>query len=168
MSYSLLARTTFVLVATAGLALAQGPVSPPAASRNAPTVEQMNAQMQRMQSLHEQWAAAKTPQERQQLMSAHRQAMQEGMAMMAPMMGSAGMGGRQGMMGAGPGKGGAPGMGGTPGMGGGQGKGGAMAPGGAGPSMEMMERRLDMMQMMMQMMMDQQGVAGTSPGSPAK
>jgi len=157
MSYSLLARTTFVLVATAGLALAQGPVSPPAASRNAPTVEQMNAQMQRMQSLHEQWAAAKTPQERQQLMSAHRQAMQEGMAMMAPMMGSAGMGGRQGMMGAGPGS-----------MGGGQGKGGAMAPGGAGPSMEMMERRLDMMQMMMQMMMDQQGVAGTSPGSPAK
>ena len=155
MPYSFLARTTFVLVATAGLALAQGPASPPTAGRNAPTIEQMNAQMQRMQSLHDQWAAAKTPQERQQLMSAHRQAMQEGMAMMAPMMGSGGMGGRQGMMGAGPG------------MGGGPGKGGAMAPGG-GPSMEMLERRLDMMQMMMQMMMDQQGMAGASPVSPAK
>ncbi len=43
-----------------------------------------------------------------------------------------------------------------------------MAPGGAGPSVEMMERRLDMMQMMMQMMMDQQGMTGASPGSPAK
>jgi hypothetical protein len=80
------------------------------------------AQMRRMQAIHEQMMAAKTPEERAKLMDEQMQAMQQGMAMMNAMkhphdgMGSNGM------------------------------------------RHDMMEKRMDMMQMMMTMMMDRQSI----------
>ncbi len=86
-------------------------------------------QMKMMQEMHRKPAAAKTPEERAALMKDHMKTMQEGMAMMGRM--SAGM-----MCGRGTesGKGEMP-----------------MDP-------EMMKRRMDMMEMMMQMMMDRAGM----------
>lgn len=86
--------------------------------------------MQKMQAMHEKMMAAKTPEQRQALMSEHMKLMREGMAMMKGMRGGMGMGND--------GKG-------TAGM-------------KNGGSMEdrhrMMEKRMDMMEGMMQMMMD--------------
>jgi hypothetical protein len=134
-----------------GSALAQGTTSPPAQGKPMPSMAQMDSHMQKMRSLHDKLQKATTAEERRKLMDQHRQAMREGMVMMEPMMGSGGSGG-QGMMG-----------GGGQGMMGGQGAQGKSATG--EPSMDLMNKRIDMMQMMMQMMMDQQGMSG-SPGTP--
>jgi len=81
---------------------------------------QMDMQMKSMQEMHEKMMAAKTPEERQALMTEHMKSMQGGMAMMAQMK--------------------------TPGA---EGGGKSMSP-------EMMGKRMDMMEMMMQMMMDRE------------
>lgn len=91
-------------------------------------------QMKTMQQMHQQMAAAKTPEERAALMNDHMKAMQGGMGMMGQMrggmMGSKKMGGGNAAMGMDP---------------------------------QMMNRRMDMMEMMMQMMMDREGM--TPPAS---
>lgn len=102
---------------------------PPEAATAAPgqpTPGQMDSMMKSMQEMHDRMMTAKTPEERSALMQEHMKAMQDGMAMMDRM--------RDGMMG-----------GGGMGMGGGNGM--RMDP-------EMMGKRMDMMEMMMQMMMD--------------
>jgi len=86
-------------------------------------------QMKMMQEMHQKMAAAKTPEERAALMKAHMKTMHDGMGMMGQMNG--GMMGDKGMEGS---KGGMP-----------------MDP-------AMMKRRMDMMEMMMQMMMDREGM----------
>jgi hypothetical protein len=104
---------------------------------------QMDEHMKRMQGLHEKMASATTSEERQRLMDEQRQEMQQGMATMQrmqhgdSMMGSAGMG----MMGH-------------------TGK-----PADQKTQMQMMEKRMDMMQTMMQTMLDQQSApaAGMMP-----
>jgi hypothetical protein len=86
----------------------------------------MDAQMKTMQGLHEKMMNAKTPEERSKLMSEHMKAMQDGMAMMDGMSG-AGMGSMKGMSGMG---------------------------GDMGARQQMMEKRMEMMQTMIKMMMD--------------
>jgi hypothetical protein len=87
-------------------------------------------QMKMMQEMHQKMAAAKTPKERAALMKDHMKAMQDGMAMMGQMHGGM-MGGGVGM---GSGKGSMP------------------------MDTDAMKRRMDMMEMMMQMMMDRDGM----------
>ena len=86
----------------------------------------MDAQMKTMQAMHDKMMAAKTPEERSKLMAEHMKSMQDGMAMM------------EGMSGAG-----------MQGMGGMGGMGGDMA-----ARHQTMEKRMEMMQTMMKMMMD--------------
>jgi hypothetical protein len=90
-------------------------------------------------------ANATTPEERQALMNDQRREVQQAMAMMhgmphgGTMMGSAGMAGQK------------------------------ANPVDPKSQMQMMEKRMDMMQMMMQTMLDQQGVSGSAPmQAPAK
>ena len=90
----------------------------------------MDSMMKSMQEMHDRMMTAKTPEERSALMKEHMMTMQDGMAMMGRM--------RDGMMG-----------GGGMGMGGGNGM--RMDP-------EMMGKRMDMMEMMMQMMMDREAM----------
>ena len=112
----------------------------------------MDQQMTAMRSLHEQMANAKTPEERNALMASHRALMQNGMQMM-------------GGMGLGMGPHGLAGMG------------SGMGPGGAGPGamhgnagaaadpatrQQWMEKRMEMMMSMMQLMVDR------LPPEPAK
>ena len=97
---------------------------------------QMDEHMKKMKALHEKMASATTPEERQKVMDKQRKEMQGCMAMMNQMK----QGG--GMMG---------GMGG--GMMGQKGK-----PADANAQMQMMQKRMDMMEMMMQTMMDRQGM----------
>lgn len=100
---------------------------------------QMDAHMKRMQALREQRASATTPEDRQRLIDDQRREMQQGMAMMqamphgGSMMGGAGMGtmGQKG------------------------------TPADQKTQMQMMEKRMDMMQTMMQVMMDQLDASGT-------
>ncbi|HWI10278.1 MAG TPA: hypothetical protein VNU48_03025, partial [Burkholderiaceae bacterium] len=101
-----------------GGASAPAAKSTPKAAPAAPA--QMDMQMKSMQEMHEKMMAAKTPEERQALMTEHMKSMQGGMAMMGQMK--------------------------------------APDPKGGGKSMspEMMGRRMDMMEMMMQMMMDRE------------
>ena len=103
-------------------------------------MSQMDGHMKRMQALHEQMASATTPEDRQRLMNDQRREMHRGMAMMQakPHDGS-----RMGAAGAG-----AMGQ-----------KGG---PADQKTQMQMMEKRMDMMQTMMQVMMDQQGASGNA------
>lgn len=121
----------------------------PAPAAPAERMAQMDAHMKAMGEMHERMARARTPEERQALMAEHMKLMQEGMAMMGGMTGMSGM----------------PGMGGMRGRGGMRGM-GAM-PGGASPMadmamrQQMLEKRMDMMHSMMQMMMDRM------PPSPA-
>lgn len=82
-------------------------------------MQQMDQMMEKMQDMHDRMIAAKTPEERQKLMDEHRMLMQDGMAMMK------GMGGKGSSM-----------MNGA-------GAGGMMM----GP--DAMEKRMDMMEMMM-------------------
>jgi len=128
-------RSVFVLAFAAALstgALAQsdkehaahhpeGASAPAAkATPKAAAPARMDMQMKSMQEMHEKMMAAKTPEERQALMTEHMKSMQGGMAMMGQMK--------------------APDA---------KGSGKPMSP-------EMMGKRMDMMEMMMQMMMDRE------------
>ena len=130
-------RSVFVLAFAAALstgALAQsdkehaahhpeGASAPAAkATPKAAAPAQMDMQMKSMQEMHEKMMAAKTPEERQALMTEHMKSMQGGMAMMGQMK--------------------------TPDA---KSSGKPMSP-------EMMGKRMDMMEMMMQMMMDRDGM----------
>jgi hypothetical protein len=95
----------------------------------------MDAQMKSMEAVHEKMRSAKTSAERNALMAEHMKTMQGGMAMMD------GMGDMTGTHGAPA----APSMG-----------------GGTGAPHQMMEKRMQMMQMMLKMMMDRM------PPAPAK
>lgn len=106
----------------------------PAKSVNADKMASMDKQMKAMQAMHEKMASAKTPEERQALMAEHMKTMQDGMGMMKQMGGMSGMGEMQG----------------------GKGMSGNMA-----DRQQMMEKRMDMMESMMQMMMDRTPPAST-------
>ena len=101
---------------------------------------QMDEHMQKMKALHEKMTSATTPEERQKVMDEQRQEMQAGMSMMNQMMQGGGMMGSAGG-----------------GMMGQKGK-----PADANAQIPMMQKRMDMMQMMMQTMMDQQGMMAGS------
>lgn len=96
-------------------------------SVNADKMAAMDKQMKEMQIMHEKMTSAKTQDERQTLMTEHMKVMQDGMGMMKQMGGMSGMGGMQ-----------------------------------AGKGMsynmtdrqQMMEKRMDMIESMMQMMVD--------------
>jgi hypothetical protein len=103
-------------------------------------MSQMDGHMKRMQALHEQMASATTPEDRQRLMDEQRREMQQGMAMMQAMP-------HGGSMMGGAGKG-------TMGH---EGK-----PVDPKTQMQMMEKRMDMMQTMMQVMMDQLDASGSA------
>lgn len=112
----------------------------PGASASAPMAA-MEPRMKAMQEMHQKMMNAKTPEERSALMAEHMKAMQGGMSMMKGMGGMAGKGPMVGM--------------------------GAMADAKGMPAEmakhhKMMEERMAMMQMMMEMMMDRM------PPSPAK
>jgi hypothetical protein len=137
---------TIVLLA-AGMPMAQD-AKAPASSTNAAAMQsgssmtmnsqmgQMDEHMKKMQALHDKMASAATSEDRQKVMDEQRKEMQGSMAMMNPMMqGGAMMGGAGGS---------------TMGQKG--------RPADANAQMQMMQKRMDMMQMMMQTMMDQQGM----------
>ena len=88
---------------------------------------QMDMQMKSMQEMHQKMMAAKTPEERQALMTEHMKSMQGGMAMMGQMKAPDAKGGGKSM------------------------------------SPEMMGKRMDMMEMMMQMMMDREAARAPTP-----
>jgi hypothetical protein len=108
-------------------------------------MSQMDGRMKRMHEMHAKMQAAKTPEERAALMQEHKKAMQDGMAGMGPMKGGMGMGGGMGMAGGMKPPAGEPGK-------------PMMDHGNAGGHHEMMMRRMDRMEMMMQMMMDREGI----------
>lgn len=127
----------------------------PAAAPSAPAPrtqglapEKVDQQMQMMQDMHKRMQAARTPAERQALMADHMKVMQSGMEMMSRMgQGPGGMG--MGGMGAGP----TSATAGNPPD--------PMGPGSAGGAMNgmmamhgAMERRMAMMEQMMQMLVD--------------
>ena len=96
----------------------------------------MDRHMRAMQAMHEKMAAAKTPQERQALMAEHMKTMQDGMRMMKSMHGQMASGNPPAGM--------------------------------AGMQHDplMMEKRMDMMESMMQMMMDRLSMPQTpAPGT---
>ena len=123
--------------ASAGLAMTPG--NPGAAMAG------MDQHMQAMREMHEKVMRARTPQEREALMAEHMKLMQQGMAMMSGMSGMHGKGGMAGMEGK-------AGMAGMPGMAGMQGK--EPMAGDMAMHHQMMEKRMAMMQSMMQMMTD--------------
>jgi len=84
--------------------------------------------MDRMMDMHQKMRAAKTPEERASLMKEHMESMQSGMAMMEQMKGGVSMPGAK--------------------------KGSTKS--GMPMSHQSMQRRMDMMEMMMQMMMDRE------------
>ena len=90
----------------------------------------MDSKMKAMSAMHEKMMNAKTPEEKKALMAEHMKSMQDGMAMMST-MGGAGMAGMADMKGPKP------------------------MPGNMGEHHQMMEKRMEMMTVMMQMMMDQ-------------
>ena len=96
------------------------PMARAPAKATAAAPAQMDMQMKSMQEMHEKMMAAKTPEERQALMTEHMKSMQGGMAMMGRMKAPDAKGGGKSM------------------------------------SPEMMNKRMDMMEMMMQMMMDRE------------
>ena len=61
-----------------------------------PPAAKVDRQMKTMQGMHQKMMAAKTPEERQALMSEHMKAMQGGMSMMCEMGGGMGMSGTSG------------------------------------------------------------------------
>jgi hypothetical protein len=140
-----------VALVSAGSAMGQGGMGSaggrgPSMTQPGAMMGQMDQRIKAMQELHQQMLSATTPEERQKIMEEGRKEFQQGMTMMQPMM----QGG--GMMG-----------------------GGSRGPGGKAPSvgtqMQFMNKRMDMMQMMMQTMLDQQGVVvppGGGAGAPSK
>ena len=116
---------------------AQGAMPPAPTSRSAPSPEAYERQMKAMQEMHQKMQATKTPAERAALMEEHMKLMHSGMGMMQQMRaGMHGMGGQAGM---GP-------MGGTAASKG--------MPTDTAARNQMMEKRMEMMEHMMQMMMD--------------
>ena len=87
----------------------------------------MDSKMKAMSAMHEKMMNAKTPEEKKALMAEHMKSMQDGMAMMST-MGGAGMADM---------------------------KSSKPMPGNMGEHHQMMEKRMEMMTVMMQMMMDQ-------------
>ena len=112
-----------------------------ATTQSMPMMAQMDEHMKKMQALHDKMMGAPTPEDRQKAADEARKEMQEGMAMMQPMMQGGGMMGDGGMMAQ-------------------KGK-----PADTNAQMQMMGKRMDMMQMMMQMMMDEQGMMTASKGA---
>ncbi|MDQ2925848.1 MAG: hypothetical protein M3R43_09875 [Acidobacteriota bacterium] len=154
MNRSVIAVLGIAVLFAAGTTLAQDAKAPAgkAATQTAMGMDsraqmgQMDEQISRMQALHDKMASAKTPEERQKLMEEQRKSMQSGMGMMNQMRG--------GMMG-----------------GGGAMMGQQAAPSDTNAQMQLMGKRMDMMQMMMQTMMDQQGMMGganSAGGAPRK
>ena len=147
MHTKILTVSTLVTVIFSGVAFAQAPKadevhsahhpagSAPAASPGAtPSPEAFDRQMKAMQDMHQRMQAAKTPAERAKLMDDHMRIMRSGMAMMSQMHGgTSSMAGMSGMRSS------------TS-----EGMGGMM-------NMHMqMERRMAMMEQMMQMMIDRE------------
>jgi len=110
---------------------------PPVASTATQAHAGYDQQMAMIQEMHRKMAEARTPDERAALMKDHMKTMQDGMAMMGQM--------RSGT------------------MGGGMRTGGGNAPMSMDPAM--MKRRMDMMESMMQMIMDRDGM---KPAAAAK
>ncbi len=128
-----------------GLGSAQTAPKPPgtaaaAMKGNAEHMAAMDAQMKTMREMHEKMVNAKTPEERNALMAEQMKTMQAAMATMN-MMGGAGMGGMGAM---------------------GVMQGAKPTPGDMNQRQQMMEKRMDMMQSMLQMMVDRM------PATPAK
>ena len=88
------------------------------------SIKKMDQQMMTMRAMHDKMMNAKTPQERSGLMAEHMKSMQDGMAMMGGMAGA----GKDGMKG--------------------------RQPSDMATHHQMMEKRMEMMEAMMQMMMD--------------
>jgi hypothetical protein len=101
----------------------------PESAIGTPVLSGYDQQMKMMQEMHQKMSAAKTPEERATLMKDHMKTMQDGMGMMGQM--------HRGMMGA-------------QGMDGGKG----VMP----ITPELMKRRMDIMEMMMQMMVDREAM----------
>jgi hypothetical protein len=99
----------------------------------APTPAEVDEKMKMMHSMHQKMAEAKTPEERTALMKDHMKAMREGMAMMGRMHGGMSMGGT------------------------------AAGNGHMSMNHDAMKRRMDMMEMMMQMMMDRDDMNNPAP-----
>ena len=108
------------------------------AAETAPKVDpaKFDQQMKTMQEMHQKMMTARTPAERAALMKDHMKAMQDGMAMMGQMSGGPMMGQKGGSMSM-------------------QGGGMSSMPGSPSMHMDMMQR-MDMMEMMMQMMVDRE------------
>jgi hypothetical protein len=154
MKKSLAIAVGTVFLIAAGIPLAQD-MKAPASNPNATAPQsgssmnmgsqmgQMDEHMQMMKALHEKMMSATTPEARQIVMDKQREEMQGCMAMMNEMHKGDG---KMGAMG-----------------------GGMMAqkgmPADPNAQMQMMQKRMDMMEMMMQTMMDQQGMM-VSPKSP--
>jgi hypothetical protein len=158
-----------VFVALPVFALAQGNSGqmPGAGMMNQEQVQQMNENMARMQALRQEMQNANSPAERQRLREQHMEYMQEHMqmmrgGMMGPgMMGQGMMGNGQGMMGSGQGMRNNQGMMNNQGQGRNQ-SGNAQGNPSGGPGMdneqrlEMMEKRMNQMQLMMEQMLENQ------------
>ena len=108
-------------------------MSPQSGMDMATAMGQMDEHIKKMQALHERMASATAPEERQKLMDEQRAEMQACMGMMNQMQGGGMMGGMGSGMLAQKGK-----------------------PADPRAQMQMMEKRMDTMQMMMQTMIDQQ------------
>lgn len=108
------------------------------AGAHAERMATMDRHMQAMHAMHEKMARAGTPQERQALMAEHMRLMHEGMAMMG------GMGMGMGMRGMAP-------------------AGAASAPMDMATRQQLMEKRMEMMHSMVQMMMDRMGPPPAQP-----
>jgi hypothetical protein len=120
-----------------------------AASQPSAAMGRFNDQMTTMQAMHEKMLAAKTPEERAALMHDHTKAMQDGMTMMGQTEGGMGTVGGNCAMNTGK----------TP-------RGCGDRPlkrGGMPAAHDEMNRRMDMMQMMMQLMVDRQDATTTGP-----
>lgn len=115
------------------------------------TIQKMSGNLKKMESQLEKLGKAKTPEERQELLQEHMKTMKENMmmgrSMMAESMGCQMMG--PGMMGGGM-------------MGGGDGTGAGIPPDAMMNRMQMMEKRMDAMQMMLDQMKSQ------TPAQPMK
>jgi hypothetical protein len=131
----LITATTVALAGGSALAAtdAEHASHHPAEKTAAVDTTKYDANMSRMMDMHQKMQAAKTPEERASLMKEHMESMQAGMAMMDQMKGGMAMPGAK--------------------------KG--SAEGGMPVSKKTMQRRMDMMEMMMQMMMDRE--PGTAP-----
>ena len=149
MKKSLATALGIVVLIASGMPLAQDAKSP--ASHHSPTATQsgssttmdsqmlqMDEHMKSMQALHDTMASAATPEERQKVNDAQQREMQACMGLMKQMHSDGTMGSTGGEMMAKKGK-----------------------PADPKAEMQMMQKRMDMMQMMMQTMMDRQGMTGS-------